>query len=117
MIYAKETSGVAKELELRYGPDIVGTVQGVFYSDSTWYGVFRLAIDAPQDIRDFVAFSEEWHDRLKAGMPHSAGEFDAYREVYASPLWHVRGPDGIDHPVSMPAFIEGEITWREAQDA
>lgn len=101
-------------LRLRYGPHLIGTVEDAVWSDGTGYGVFRPAADggaSPERVRRYVAFSEEWHERLRAGRPHDAAEFTAFADVHESPLWHAVHPDGTRERVGGPVFVAGEVTW------
>jgi hypothetical protein len=107
-------------LELRYGPHLVGVIEGVVWSDNTGYGLFRPAAGddpAVRRVREYIAFSEEWHDRLRAGRPHHADEFGAHREVYESGLWHTVASDGTAAGVAGPVFVAGEVTWGSARGA
>jgi hypothetical protein len=105
------------DLELRFGPALVGTADGAFCSEFTWCAMFRPTPGIPPRVREFIAFGEEWHERLKAGRPHSAAEFDAFRDIHESELWQARGPDGHVPPVEGPVFVEGEVSWRGPPDA
>jgi hypothetical protein len=103
-------------LELRFGPHAVGVIEGAFWSDGTGYGVFRPAGHPADDptvrrVREYVAFSEEWHERLKAEAGYSRAEWDAFRDVNSSDLWHVVAPDGTVVRIRGPVFIRGEVTW------
>jgi hypothetical protein len=106
-------------LLLRFGTCIVGEIEDAFWSDDTGYGVFRLAAGNNSDptlqrLREYIAFSEEWHARLRAEQPHSASEWDQFRDVYESGLWNTVGPDGAVNRIGGPVFVEGEVTWRPA---
>ncbi len=106
-------------LQLRYGALLVGEIEQPCWSDNTGYGVFRSARgqhDNPmlRRIRDYIVFSEEWHDRLKSERPHSASEWDAFRDVYGSDLWHTVAPDGTVTRIGGPVFVQGEVTWGPA---
>ena len=105
------------DLQLRLGPDVVGTAEGAFCSDSTWYGVFRPAPDMPPRVREFIAFCEEWHERLQTDRPCGAAEFDSWADIHALPEWRACGPDGRARLVEGPVFIAGEVTWRGQPDA
>ncbi|WP_439632145.1 hypothetical protein [Gemmata sp.] len=104
------------DLQLHFGTDVVGIAEGAVYSDRTWYAVFRPAPDMPQRVRKYVAFCEEWHERLRAERPHSADEFEAWADVYASPGWRAGSADGRVRVVEGPVFIKGEVTWSGLPD-
>jgi hypothetical protein len=92
-------------------------IEGAFWSDNTGYGVFRLADasdPATRRMREFIAFSEEWHERLRAEQPHDPAEFDAFRDIYESEAWHSIAPDGTTVRVCGPVFVQGEVTWGPA---
>jgi len=103
---------------LQYGPLAVGSVVDAFESDDTWFGVFQPApADSPLNsrIQAFVAFSKEWHSRLEAGLDPCASEFDSFRDVLKSGLWHAIASDGSVHGISeAPVFVGTEISWRPA---
>jgi hypothetical protein len=104
------------DLELRFGPRGVGTIEGVFWSDNTGYGRFRLSDVSTDDpvmrrVREYVAFSEEWHERLTAGAEYSRAEWDAFRDVYDSGMWYTVGTDGTVSRIGGPLFVSGEVTW------
>jgi len=108
------------DLKLRFSSLLVGEIKDAFCSEDTWYGIFHQAADASPDstlqrLREYIAFSEEWHTRLKAEQPHTAEEWDAFRDVYESPLWHTVADDGTINPICGPVFVAGEITWRAAE--
>lgn len=101
-------------LELYFGPDWVGVIGEAFWSDNTGFGMFRPnAADTPatRRVREYIAFSEEWHERLRAGQPYSADEFDAYRDIHESELWRTVAPDGTTVRITGPIFVQGEVTW------
>lgn len=107
-------------LDLFYGQVLVGEIADAFAHQGTWFGQFRQALadgDGPiaRRVREYIAFSDEWHARMRAEQPHDASEFDAFREILASGLWHTRTADGVDSPiVDAPIFMEGEISWLPA---
>jgi len=114
-----QTRTKGMKLQLRYGPLLVGEIEGAFWSDNTGYGVFRLAPGGGDDpaldrVREYIAFSEEWHLRLQADQPHSASEWDAFRDVYSSELWHTVASDGTISRIEGPVFVQGEVTWGPA---
>lgn len=105
------------DLELRYGRHLIGIVEGAFWSDNTGFGVFHSTSTDEPDIhrvREYVAFSEEWHERMRADKPHNPHEFNVYRDVYESESWHTVFPDGSTAQIRQPVFMQGEITWQPA---
>jgi hypothetical protein len=97
-------------LELRYGPHLVGVIEGAVWSDDTGYGVFcptRSPDPATRRVREYIAFSEDWHERLRVDRPHDAREFDAYRDIYDSGLWRTVAPDGGTAKIAGPVFLAG----------
>jgi hypothetical protein len=105
------------DLQLWLGQNVVGTAEAAFCSDFTWYGVFRPAPDMPPRVREFIAFCDDWHERLRAARPCSAAEFDPWAEIHGSPEWRACSQDGRARPVEGPVFIDGEVTWRGQPDA
>jgi hypothetical protein len=106
-------------LKLQFGAVFVGEIEGAFWSDDTGYGVFHPASDTGDGpvlrrIRDYIAFSEEWHRRLAAEQAPDSTEWNAFRDVYDSPLWHTATPAGVITRIEGPVFIEGEVTWKPA---
>jgi hypothetical protein len=104
------------DLELRFGSHVVGVIEGAFWSDGTGYGMFRppgetTDASALRRVREYIAFSEDWHERLGAESGYDRAEWDAFRDVYASELWHTVSPDGTSCRISGPVFIRGEVTW------
>ena len=103
-------------LELRFGSHVVGVIEGAFWSDGTGYGTFRppaepTDVPALRRVREYIAFSEDWHERLKAEAGYSPAEWDAFRDVNGSERWHTVAPDGAVCRISGPVFIRGEVTW------
>ncbi|MBS0267026.1 MAG: hypothetical protein JSS02_34190 [Planctomycetes bacterium] len=104
-------------IQLRLGLDVVGTAERAFCSDRTWYGLFRPAADMPSRVREFIAFSEEWHERLREQRPCSADEFGPWADIYASTEWRACGPAERVRSIEGPVFSGGEVTWKELSDA
>jgi hypothetical protein len=103
-------------LLLCFGPHVVGQIEQPFYSDNTGHGLFRPALGNSGDptvrrLCEYIAFSEDWHARLKTEQPYSAAEWDEFRDVYDSGLWKTVTPDGTVCHISGPVFVEGEVTW------
>jgi hypothetical protein len=109
--------GFGVDLVLRLGPDVVGVAKGASCSDRTWYAVFHPAPNMPPRVREYIAFSEGWHDRLRSGNPYSVDEFDPWADIHASLEWRACGPGERVWPVEGPVFIHGEVTWGGGPDA
>ena len=110
-------------LELRFGPHLLGVIEGAFWSDNTGYGVFspvktEAEIHDPMlaQIWEYVSFSEGWHTRLKMGRPHDGKEWRAYDEFIQSKQWHTITADGMVEHIECPVFVEGEVTWGPPPD-
>ena len=102
---------------LFYDDAVIGTIDGAFVSDGTWFGDFHPASDDRSDdrlvrLREFIEFCREWHARL-ATDDADASEFDRFADLISSGLWHVRMADGSDQKIfEAPVFIGNEISWR-----
>src|SRR5262249_22649193 len=106
------------ELELYFGPHLIGTVSDTYYSDFNWYGMLRPTDGMPPRVREFIALCQDWHARLYAGRPHDAAEFDAWRDIHDPGEWRAAGPGGAVKRIAAPVFWpNGGICWREAKDA
>jgi hypothetical protein len=103
-------------LQLHFGPVLVGEIEDPFRSDATGHGVFRPLLQgndsAVARLWEYIAFSEEWHARVKEEQPHNVAEWDAFRDVFESDLWHTVALDGTVNRIGGPVFVEGEVTWR-----
>ena len=107
-------------LELHYGPQLVGVIESPIWSDNTGYGLFRPATRDDSSIRrvwEFIAFSGDWHERLRAGRSRDAAEFNAFCDIHESTLWHTVAPDGSVARISSPVFVQGEVTWEPTPKA
>ncbi|WP_088253453.1 hypothetical protein [Fimbriiglobus ruber] len=106
-----------QQLILRFGSDEVGIAAGAFCSERTWHGLFRPTSGMPVRVREYIAFCEEWHDRLHAERPCSADEFKPWADIQASSEWRACGPGGRVRSVEGPVFIQGGVTWGVPPDA
>jgi hypothetical protein len=106
---------------LSCGQLVVGRIKDPFCSDETWYGKFECLLEAGDDplgrrALDFIAFCEEWHERLyrKAPLAGDAGEFDRYSDVIRSGLWEVETETAERHRIEdAPVCFRGaEMSWR-----
>jgi hypothetical protein len=107
-------------LQLRFREVVVGEILDPYFSDNTGYGRFRASPpgggETERRIRGFIAFSKDWHARLKAGANPDASEFDAFLDLVESGLWHTASPDGTVRRIKCPLIVEAEITWRPATE-
>ena len=104
-------------MTLLYDQVVVGTVEGAFISDGTWFGEF---FEEPQTgtdqsakrVSEFIRFCREWHVRLAEGADHDAAEFDQFSDLLSSGLWKLKTPGGLEQTIlEAPVFIGTEITW------
>jgi hypothetical protein len=104
-------------MELRYGQIPIGTIIDEFLSDGTWFGRFHEAVvpDASplhQRLHDYIAFSVEWHERLRSDLPAEATEFDQFGEMISSGAWQTLASDGsVALIAEAPVFVQDEVTW------
>jgi hypothetical protein len=105
------------DLKLFLGPHYIGLIEGAFWSDDTGYGVFRPSAEqnsspAAARVRQFVAFSEDWHRRLTAGADYRSDEWDAFADVHGSGLWRTVAANGTVSPIRCPVFADGGVSWK-----
>jgi hypothetical protein len=105
-------------VDLQFNGTSIGKILEVFYSDDTGYGVFHPTASGKESadikrVRDYIAFSEEWHTRLKQELPHATEEWDQFADVFEA-TWQTVDPEGNVSKIDGPVFMEGEITWRSA---
>ena len=104
-------------MELRYGQIPVGNITGEFLSDGTCFGRFHEAVDpgaspVHQRLHDYIAFSVEWHERLRSDLPAEATEFDQFGEMISSGLWQTIASNGsVSLIVDAPVFVQDEVSW------
>jgi hypothetical protein len=109
---------IGSMMKLLYGEVVVGTIDGAFVSDGTWFGDFSPEPLTDGDrvnirVSEFIEFCRKWHERLAAGADADASEFEQFSDLLTSGSWHVRAIDGSDQAiVEAPVFIGSEITWR-----
>ena len=117
-------------LQLRRGSSVLGSIAHSYFSDRTWYGTFHegavsnepslfedreVILDATshQRLRDFIAFSRDWHVRLAGDGNLDASEFDQFEDVVKSRFWQIIFPGGRRLELDgAPVFFDNEITWR-----
>jgi hypothetical protein len=104
------------DLQLYYGPLLVGDLTEVFEHQGTWFGTFRPAFSAPRGLLDgriceFIAFCEEFNARAEAGQDHDAAEFDSFDDLLSSGLWRVIAPGGtVSEIKDAPNWLGGGTT-------
>jgi hypothetical protein len=105
-------------IDLYFGPHLIGAVSEASYSDFNWYGRLHPAEGIPPRIRDFIALCQDWHARLDAGQPHDADEFNPWEDVHGSVEWRTVAPGVAVQRIRAPVFWpNGWICWRVAKDA
>lgn len=106
------------DLQLFCGPVLVGDLLNVIVHQGTWFALtFRQAIDRcagkqERRICEYIAFSNEWHDRLRKQGNADPSEYDHFGDLMQAGLWHIRSKSGVEVPVEIPGFIEDEVSWR-----
>jgi hypothetical protein len=105
-------------LQLYYGSILVGDLNDVIVHQGTWFGHFRQIVASKmgrteERLCDFIRFCHDFHVRLAEGKDPNAAEFDMYKDVLDSDLWHVPCRDGTVLKIKDgPLFIEGgEVSW------
>jgi hypothetical protein len=110
--------GEYMELQLCYGPIVVGNLTDVFEHQGTWFGTFRAALSADIDptecrICEFITFCERFDALAGAGADPDPAGFDRFGDLLSSGLWRVLAP-GTDVSIirDAPNFLGGgEISW------
>lgn len=104
-------------MEFRYGQIHIGIITDEFLSDGTWFGRFlKAAVPDPSPLHkrldDYIAFSVEWHERLRSDLPADATEFDEFGEIISSGEWQTLAlGGGVAWIAEAPIFIQEEVTW------
>lgn len=111
----------AKQLDLQLlcSKEFVGDLLDVFVHQGTWFArKFCPARHESVDkhvrrIREYIAFSNDWHDRLSKGNDPDPSEYEErFKDLMESGLWRIRSKDGEEITVEIPGFIGEEISWR-----
>jgi hypothetical protein len=103
--------------KLYYDSVLVGEIADPFEHQGTWFGTFisRLSptgSETQRRLAEFIAFSERWHERLKAGGDPDAAEFDEFGPIVRSGGWQVVDERGERTAVDQaPVFVDGEVSW------
>jgi hypothetical protein len=107
------------DLQLFCGKVLVGSLLDVFVHQGTWFAKkFRHARPRRVDknvrrIREYIAFSNDWHDRLANDQDPDPSEYqERFKDLMKSGLWRIRPKGGEEIPVEIPGFIGEEISWR-----
>ena len=106
------------DVQLEYGPLVVGEITDVFEHQGTWFGAFCSAFSdarGPLERRicEFIDFSKDFNARAAADEDTDPAEFDRFDDVVCSGSWRVRDPSGaITEIKHAPNFLGGEeISW------
>src|SRR4051794_22037052 len=106
------------DLQLYFGPVLVGVVIDVIEHQGTWFGMLAPALAAERDpterrVREFIAFCEDWNARCAADLDVNASEFDRFSDLFTSGLWRTQAPDGTVSTIGgAPNFLGGgKISW------
>ena len=106
------------DLQLEYGPLVVGVITEVLEHQRTWFGTFRPAFSAapgPLESRicEFIEFSKDFNARAAADQDTDAAEFDRFDDLVSSGSWRVRDPSGAIVEIKhAPNFLGGDgISW------
>jgi hypothetical protein len=109
------------DLQLYYGPILVGEVSDVFDHQGTWFGTLRPALSADRDpterrICEFITFCEDFYARCREDRDADASEYDRFSDLFTPGSWRVQAPDGTASEIrDAPNFIGGgEISWIDA---
>jgi hypothetical protein len=108
-------------LQIWFGSILVADLLNVIVHQGTWFALYRQIVTPEQGkqerrLCDYIAFCEEWHQRLKRGKDPDAAEFDRFEDVLKSGLWHVPCPDGSELTMTEgPLFVEGEASWNHPE--
>lgn len=107
-------------LHLWYGEFLVAKVSNIVVHQGTWFGDYRQVVTLEQGKRatllcDFIVFVENWHKRLEQGENPDPNQFERFKEVLYSGLWHGKNaPMAVswqlmEPPVSLQAKFAGII--------
>jgi hypothetical protein len=108
-----------RSTELWFDRILVATVEDLFFSDETYYGIAQLEItsaegELPAMLVDFVAFCEDWNERtLHLPEPPDASEFDRFAALIRPQKWSACTNGKHQRIEDAPIFFKAnEVTWR-----
>jgi hypothetical protein len=122
MAVSEQSGHKSLNLQLWFGKVLVAELTDVIPHQGTWFALYRQVVApglGPLERRlcDFMAFCEEWHQRLKSGESPKAAEFDQFTDVIESRSWRVPCPDGTELTMTQgPVFAEGQASWNHADE-
>ncbi len=108
------------QFDLLFDSYAIGVISEAFCGEeavNTWFGKFRSSEringnnTGQQEIHEFIAFCQKWHQRIDNGNEPEAAEFDTYKHIVDSEAWHLRSTDGSNIPIKCPVFYDEVITW------
>jgi hypothetical protein len=106
------------KLTLFCGPVLVGDLLNVIVHQGTWFALeFRQLVrkeagKLERRICEYIAFSNEWHDRLIKDEDPDPTEYDRFGQLTKSGSWRIRSKGGEEIPVESAGFIGKEVSWR-----
>ena len=106
--------------ELWYGEILVGCLHDVFVHQNTWFACVEVVIgdavgQTERELVEFVAFCEDWNERIKGDDPPDAGEFYRYAGLIGGGWWVELRESGRVVVDEAPVFFGGgEVSWRQA---
>jgi hypothetical protein len=106
------------DLTLFCGQVLVGDLLNVIVHQGTWFALeFRQAVRKEvgrreRRICEYIAFSNEWHERLRKQEDPDPSEYDRFGKLAKSGSWSIRSKDGEEIPIDSPGFIGKEVSWR-----
>jgi hypothetical protein len=118
---AEQSALHSLNLRLWFGDVLVADLLDVMPHQGTWFASYRQVVAPDQGpgerrLCDYIAFREEWHQRLKRGEDVSAAEFDPFADLIKSSSWRVPCPDGAELPMNEgPIFVEGTASWNHPE--
>ena len=116
-----ETAPKRLNLRLWFGDVLVAELTNVMPHQGTWFALYRQVVDPDQGpearrLCEYIAFCEEWHQRLKHGENPNAAEFDRFADVIYSGSWRVPCPDGTELTMTHgPGFVDGAAMWNHPE--
>ena len=88
-----------------------------FEHQGTWFGEFEAAVDMGDNsmsdrVRQYIAFSVDWHERLDAGEDRDDKVWDDFSDMTGSDQWATGDAVGLRYSIEAPVFQpDNEICW------